>query len=342
MIHARDLRRLVGLTPEVIDSVEEGFRQLGLGRVSTPVPLRLDLPSSHGEVDVKTAHVDGWDSFAIKVSTGFFDNPARGLATGGGFMAVVDAATGQIRAMLLDGGYLTTVRTAAAGAVAARWLAPPVLHTVGIVGAGEQAHRQARAIALVRRPQRMLVFARRPERASALADALSEELGMPVEPAVTLEQLVGTSEAVVTCTPAPAPLIRAEWLHPGLHITAVGSDAPGKQELEANVIKQADRVVCDLRGQCLDLGECRAAAAAGAFTDDRQPTELGRIVAGTASGRQSAAEVTVCDLTGVGVTDTAIARFAFDQARQTGSRSRRGPGRTSPADPGATRTSERY
>lgn len=318
VVPAAELRRLVRLTPDVVDAIEDGLRQLGAGRVITPTPLRMDIPSQHGEVDVKTAHVEGWDSFGIKASTGFFDNPARGMETSGGFMALLDAGTGRVIAVLLDGGYLTTVRTAAAGAVAARWLAPKDVRTLGIVGTGEQALWQARAVALVRSPERVLVFGRRPERAAELSRRLSEELGVRAEPAATVEELVTASEAVVTCTPAREPLVRGEWLHPGLHITAVGSDSPDKQELEADVLLWADRVVCDLRRQCLEIGEGRAAARTGAFPAPDKPVELGSVVSGDVQGRRSEREITVCDLTGVGVTDTAVARLAWRQAKAAG------------------------
>lgn len=317
-VAAADLRRLVRLTPDVVDAIEDGFRQLGAGRATTPTPLRMDIPSQNGEVDVKTAYVEGWDSFAIKTSTGFFDNPARGLPTGGGFMVLLDAGTGEVLAVLLDGGYLTTVRTAAAGAVAARWLAPTDVRTLGIIGAGEQALWQARAVSLVRSPERVLVFGRRHEQAAGLARRLSEELGVRADPAVTVEEVIKGSEAVVTCTPAREPLVRAEWLHPGLHITAVGSDSPDKQELEAGVLLRADRVVCDLRRQCLEIGEGRAAAHVGALPAPDKPVELGALVVGEVPGRQSEREITVCDLTGVGVTDTVVARLAWRQAQAAG------------------------
>lgn len=320
VLTAAELRRLVDLTPAVVDAIEGGFRQLGTGRVTTPKPLRMDLPSHHGEVDVKTAHVEGWDSFAIKASTGFFDNPARGMASGGGFVVLLDAATGRVMAVFLDDGYLTTLRTAAAGAVAARWLAPKDVKTLGIVGAGEQALWQARAVALVRSPKRVLIFGRRPEQAVELAHRLSEELGIPAEPAATVEDLVRASETVVTCTPAREPLVRSEWLHPGLHITAVGSDSPDKQELEAHVLLRADRVVCDLLDQCLEIGEGRAAARTGAFPGPDKPVELGSVVCGEVPGRRSEREITVCDLTGVGVTDTAVARLAWREAQPASTR----------------------
>jgi ornithine cyclodeaminase len=146
------LRELVPLDLAAIDQIEVAFLSLATEAVAMPPILRLDLPEHRGEVDVKTAYLPRFDSFAIKVSPGFFDNPKLGLPSLNGLMLVLSAKTGLTEAVLLDNGYLTAVRTAAAGAVAARWLAKQHAPNVAVIGAGEQARLQLQARAIVRTP----------------------------------------------------------------------------------------------------------------------------------------------------------------------------------------------
>jgi ornithine cyclodeaminase len=126
--------------------------------------------------------------------------------------------------------------------------------------------------------------------------------------------MVEESEILVTCTSAREILVRSEWVHPGMHITAVGADAPGKQELDPEILRRADRVVCDSRAQVLTQGECQHVVDPSAPGDASWLTELGEIVAGMAPGRVRNDEVTVCDLTGVGMQDAAIARYVLARA----------------------------
>lgn len=314
----RDLRACVSLDLSAIDIVEEAFAALARGGVVMPPILSMAIAEKHGEVDVKTAYVPGLAGFAIKVSPGFFDNPKRGLPSLNGLMIVLDAETGIVKAVLLDNGYLTDVRTAAAGAVAARHLAPAYVETVGVIGAGMQAELQIEALALVRPFARLLVWSRDTAKAEAYAARMTVRLGRPVAVAESAETLVRQSQVVVTTTPSRSPLIQAEWLHPGLHITAIGSDSNEKNELDPAIITAADRFVCDRMAQSRVVGELRSAIAAGLVGSDFVTDELGAISAGLAPRRGSEDEITVCDLTGTGVQDTAIAVHALDVARSRG------------------------
>lgn len=318
ILNERELRNCVALDREAVDIVESAFATLARGGVVMPPILSMAIAERHGEVDVKTAYVPGLPAFAIKISPGFFDNPKLGLPSLNGLMVVLEAATGIVSAVLLDNGYLTDVRTAAAGAVAARHLAPRRVETAGVIGAGVQAELQMEALALVRPFERLLVWSRDAGKAEAYAARMSSRLGRPAAVADSPETLVRESQVVVTTTPSRSPLIRAEWLHPGLHITAMGSDAPEKNELDPTIIAVADRFVCDRLSQSRTVGELRAAVAAGTATKDQEFDELGAICAGQQPGRRAADEITVCDLTGTGIQDTAIAVHALAVARARG------------------------
>ena len=314
----RELRACVHLDLAAVEIVAEAFAALAGGKVVMPPILRLDVPQHNGEVDVKTAYVPGLDGFAMKISPGFFDNPKQGLPSTSGLMVVHSAETGMVKAVLLDNGYLTDIRTAAAGAVAARHLAPEGPVRAGILGAGTQARLQLRALALVRSITEARIWARSPDKAQACAEEMTAGLGLPVLAETSAEAVVRQSEVVVSTTPSREPLIRQEWLHDGLHITAMGSDAEHKNELAPHVLTLADRVVCDVRAQSARLGELHHALASGAVDGRFAVTELGDVVSGAAPGRRERREITVCDLTGTGVQDTAIALHALASASAVG------------------------
>ncbi len=312
-----DLRALVRVDLEAIDVVAQAFAALASGRVVMPPVLSMEIAEAHGEVDVKTAYIPGFEVFAIKVSPGFFDNPKIGLPSLNGLMILFSAKTGLVEALLLDNGYLTAVRTAAAGAVAARNLAPEV-RTAGVLGTGEQACLQLQAAHLVRPFEAALVWGRDADKADACARQLSESLGLPVRAEADPARVVAESQLVVTATPATTPVLLADWLHPGLHITAMGSDQAGKNEIDPAAFARLDRYVPDRLSQCEAMGELRAALAAGTITHAESLSELGAIVAGDAPGRRSPEDITLCDLTGTGAQDTAIATYAFTRATAQG------------------------
>lgn len=301
-----ELRGAVGLDLTLVGVIERAFAALAEGGVVMPPILSMELPQANGEVDVKTAYLPGFDGFAIKVSPGFFDNPALGLPSLNGLMILFSAKTGMVEAVFLDNGYLTDLRTAAAGAVAARHLAPERVEVAGVIGTGVQARLQMRAAHLVRPFARVLVHGRDPARAEACAGDLSRALGIPAEVVAAPADLVARSQLVVTATPSRAPLLMADWLHPGLHITAMGSDQPGKCEIDPQALIRADLYVCDRGSQCQLSGELETAVLEGLWTRG-DPPELGQIVTGQHPGRRSDGEVTIADLTGTGAQDTAIA-----------------------------------
>jgi ornithine cyclodeaminase len=219
-----------------------------------------------------------------------------------------------VEALLLDNGYLTDVRTAAAGAVTARHLAPATIETAGVIGTGVQARLQIEAAHLVRPFNRVLVWGRDAQKARQCAADLARSLAVEAIAEPDPARLVASAQLVVTTTPAREPVLKAAWLHPGLHITAMGSDQAGKNEIEATALGQADLYVADRLSQCEKLGELRSALAAGVLTDAGLP-ELGDIINGARSGRQADGDITICDLTGTGVQDTAIATYALTVAR---------------------------
>ncbi|HUU36726.1 MAG TPA: cyclodeaminase [Candidatus Desulfaltia sp.] len=318
ILREAEIRKCVGMTQEAVEAVELGFTRLAEGRVSLPPIIRVDVESHHGEVDVKTAYIEGLDSFAIKVASGFLNNPAIGLPYGSGMMVVMSAKTGFLEAVLLDNGYLTDLRTGIAGAIAAKHLAPSRVETAGVIGSGMQARYQIRGLRMMRPFKRLLVYGIDPDGVDRYITEMAEELGVEVVKAGGPEEVVRQSRFVVTTTPSREPYLRAEWLHPGLHITAMGADGEHKEELFPEVIGKADRLACDSKTQCFRLGELHHALKAGVISQDTDITELGELTGGRKIGRKTEEEITVCDLTGVGVQDTAIAVLSLQKALAQG------------------------
>ena len=313
-----DLRRIVPLDLEAIACVEDAFHALATKAVAMPPILRLDIPEHRGEVDVKTAYVPGLDGFAIKISPGFFDNPKIGLPSTNGLMVLLSTKTGLVQAVLFDNGYLTDVRTAAAGAVAAKHLSREDASVAAIFGAGMQAKLQLEALSLVRPIREARIWARDLTKAGNAADELAKKLGFPVRAAADGRAAVDGADIIVTTTPSSTPILKAEWLQPGQHVTAMGSDAEHKNEIEPAVLIAAGLYVADSLRQTRRLGELHHAIAAGLVAEDTIFPELGEIVAGRKPGRTGPDQITVADLTGTGIQDTAIATLASARAGSAG------------------------
>jgi ornithine cyclodeaminase len=312
-----EIRELIG-PRQALREVKEAFARLGRGQAVLPGVIALDMPGGAGEVHVKAAYLHEAARFVIKEAGSFPGNAREGRPTGSGVMLVFDASTGYLEAVLFDNGYLTDLRTAAAGALAADLLANPLVAQVGILGTGVQARFQLESLLLVRKPQRVVVWGRSEDKAAACAREMEGRFSLPVEVGGGVYQAVEGSEVLITATAASQPLVREDWVMKGTHINAVGADAPGKQEVFALVLAKADRVVADSLAQCLRFGEIHHAVETGAIAADDVYGELGELAAGLKPGRERLDEITVADLTGVGVQDAAVAGYVAAEAARTG------------------------
>jgi ornithine cyclodeaminase/alanine dehydrogenase-like protein (mu-crystallin family) len=317
LLRESDVRAAIDLGA-CIDAVERALAAYSTGASEMPGVIHLDVPEHRGEVHIKAGHLHGGRYYAAKFASGFAEPPS-GAAAIDGLVAVFDATDGSPAAILFDNGYLTDLRTAAAGAVAARWLAPQRVRCAAVIGTGAQARWQLRALAAVRPDvERVRIWGRDPGRASKCAADIRRLDGVPgdvpIDVADSPRAAVEDADVVITCTASREPLVAADWLAAGAHVTALGSDGPGKQELDPDVLGRADIVAVDSRPQCAMLGELQHALASGAVANAASVVELGEIIAGSASGRMRADERTVCDLTGVGVQDVAAATVVVQRA----------------------------
>jgi ornithine cyclodeaminase len=305
ILHRADVESALDMA-SCIDACERALAAYSSGGAELPGVIHLDVPESRGEIHVKAGHLHGFPYYAVKVASGFY---ARDPAAIDGLVLVFDVRDGSPAAILLDGGYLTDVRTGAAGGVAARYLARDDARVAAVIGTGIQARRQVEALVAVRPSiEEVRVWGRRPERATVAAAEIAAAHGLDASSAPSIREAVEGADVVITCTASIEPLVQAEWLASGTHVTAVGSDGPGKQELDPEALRRADRLVVDSVDQCRRLGELQHALDVA----DRA-VELGTICAGREPGRTSPDELSVCDLTGVGVQDVAAANLVVQE-----------------------------
>lgn len=296
--------------PQAAERIAEGFIAYAQGRVKVPPVQHLLFPQAQGDCCIKTAWVDGAPTFTVKVATGFYANPAKGLPSNGGLMLVLAADTGLPQALLHDEGWLTCLRTALAGQIVARALAPSVVHGIGMLGTGEQARLQLEHLRPVTACRALTVWGRS-DAALAAYRQFAEGLGFDVTTTRAAEQVARQANLIVTTTPARQALLMRDWIRPGTHITAVGADAPGKQELDPALVAAAAVVVVDSAAQCSHFGEVAHALRASLLAPERL-LELGHVLSGAAQGRRDDSQVTLADLTGVAVQDAQIAQCAWE------------------------------
>ena len=311
VLNSSEIKKCVQLNGQLIPIIEDAFKSLALGKTTMPPILRLDIEKYHGESDVKAAYIDGLDSYAIKVASGFFNNPNLGLPSSSGLMILLDSKTGVLKSVLLDKGYLTDVRTAIAGAIAAKHLSNPESSNVGIIGAGIQAKMQLEALLLVRNIKTAYIWSRDSKKTNTFVKNIKDKINIKIIACESPEQTVNLSEILITCTPSKSPIIKSEWLKQGLHITAMGSDAEMKNELDPKIIKDCDYYIPDSQSQTSILGELNHAIKAGLVSAEKKYNELVSVIINSNLGRSNINDVTVADLTGTGVQDTAIASHTY-------------------------------
>jgi ornithine cyclodeaminase len=275
------------------------MREALLADGDTPMPMHLDIAPESGEVHMKSSYARGGKYFALKIASTFPNNRARGLPTGNGMMLLCSAETGEPLAMLADQGHLTDVCTAAVSAMIAREIGRSD-RVLGILGTGIQARLTARLHAEVLPLEHIVLWGRTRARAEECARDLADLAHVTVadDPANVARE----ARLIVTVTASRAPILYVVDVQPGTHITAVGSDGPGKQELDPHILRWADWILADSVPQCERLGELQHA-----------PDQTGRAREFRAGGL-GPAHLSVADLTGLGVEDLFIARHVFERS----------------------------
>lgn len=302
---------------QAFDAVEAVFGAMASGDAYNFPVIREAI----GHADALYGFKSGFDragkTLGLKSGGYWPGNAEKGLTNHQSTIFLFDPDTGRLRA-LVGGNYLTAVRTAASSSVSIAHLAREDAKVLGMVGAGHQSTFQLRAAAEQRAFEKVVAWNPHPEMLPRLA-AVAEELGLAFD-AVSPEQLGAEADVVITITSAFEPLLMNDWIKPGTHIACMGTDTKGKQELDPALLAGA-RVFADEIAQSVTIGEAQHAVAAGVLAES-DITPIGAVINGTHPGRQSEAEITVFDGTGVGLQDLAVAAVAADQAERAGKATR--------------------
>jgi len=303
-----DLSRLLDYDA-VIEAVSVAFAAYSSGRTQTPLRVGVEPPGTNGVLLAMPCAVLEPPALGAKLVSVFRDNPSRGLPTVTSLYVLSDYASGAPLAVM-DGGYLTGIRTAAGSAVATRALAREDARTLGVFGTGVQARFHVETIRRVRPIEEVLVSGTSPAKADAFASWVTETTGLSAKAGSA--QDVSAADVVAACTTSPTPVVRE--VKDGAHINAVGAFTPSTRELPSELIARA-RVYVDTRaGACSEAGDLLLAQDDSDFTLERVVGEIGEVLLGSVAGRQQAHEVTVYKSVGAAFLDAATARLAFEQA----------------------------
>ena len=285
--------------------IEQGFIAYSNNEVVVPPVGELIFEDPPGDTHIKYGYIKSDDIYVIKIASGFYQNPAMGLASSSGLMLVFSQKTGMLQTVLLDEGHLTDVRTAVAGQIAVKHVASKTIKAIGVLGTGIQARMQVEYLKSVTPCRELFVWGRTPKRVAEYKNDM-EAAGFQVTPVDAPDQVVQHANVIITTTPSTTPLLFAADLRPGTHITAMGSDTDKKQELDEDILARADIIVADSISQCRERGEISKALAAGVI-EEKDVYELGDVIANKKSCNRKDSSISIVDLTGVAVQDIKIA-----------------------------------
>lgn len=313
LLSKEDVGRLISMQ-EVIGAVEEAYKAFSDGQVVQPPYMDIHLPEPRGEIDFKVGYCKANEIISMKASSGgFLDNPvAHGVPNGMGSVLLFDARSCALLCVM-DGSLLTGLRTGAAGAVSVKALARKNSKKISCIGTGNQARMQIRAISLVMQIGEIHAWSRSPASSASFKADMEGELGIPVILSGSKQAAVEQADILITTTRGKGPLVEAEWVKPGTHIVAIGTDTQGKQELQPEIFKHA-KIVHDSISQCIDRGETWHPLNRGIIGLHDIHGELGEILLGRKPGRENEGEITLFDSTGMAIQDNTTAERIYRNA----------------------------
>ncbi len=312
IIDKKTIERIIenSSSDELISYIEEAFVSYSYQKAVVPPVGTLSFQSPPGDVHIKYGYIKGEPYYVIKIASGFYENPTKGLSSSQGLNLVFSQKTGVLEAILLDQGYLTDLRTAVAGAICAKYLAPGTVKKIGIIGGGIQARLQLKYLQYVVDCKQVLVWDISKENLITYKEEMSRE-GFEIETTTESRKVAQECNLIVTATPSTTPIIFADDLLKGVHITAMGADTVGKQELDEAILKNADLIVLDSTKQCQSHGEIHKAFQNNMLVN-KDFMEMGEIISSGGIQRKPD-DITVADLTGIATQDIQISKFILEK-----------------------------
>ncbi len=316
LLSDREVRSLLSMQ-DAIAAVEDAFRARGMGKTQMPSKQYLFFERHEGDLRVMPGYIQTTEAAGVKIVNSHPRNPSEhGLPSVLATVIIVDPATGKPTA-LMGANSLTAIRTGAAGGVAASYMARSESSVVGLIGAGVQARSQLAALGEV---LQNISVVKVYDRDRARAESFCKDPWPPawsVSVASTPAEAVTSTDMVVTTTPSRSPIVRRSWVSPGTHINAIGADAPGKQEMDAEILANC-RLVVDDWDQASHGGEINVPLKRGQISRDDIAAELSDVICGRTPGRTSGDEITLFDSTGLAIQDVAVAALVYERAKSKG------------------------
>jgi alanine dehydrogenase len=309
-----DVQRALPMA-QAIDAVKSAFADLSMGRADAPLRTTLDVPKHDGVTLFMPAYLARNDAMALKIVSVFNQNPGKGLPLIHALVIVTNAETGAPEAVM-DGTYLTALRTGAASGAATDVLARPDCHRAGIIGAGAQGRTQLEAVCAVRPIEQAWIYDINPKQAERTAEEMRKQLDLSVEVAQSPTSAVEQSDVVCTATTSSSPVFLDADVRPGTHINAVGAYTPQMQEIPAATMMRAKVVIDHHEAALTEAGDLLIPIEQGQMTVRDIHAELGQIIAGAKPGRETPDEVTLFKSVGVAVQDVATAHAVLVAARE--------------------------
>ncbi len=315
LLNKDEVGRLIDMG-DVIGAVEEAYKAFSSGQVIQPAYIGIELPDHRGEIDFKLGYCTANEIISMKAhSGGFKSNPeAHGVPNSMGTILLFDARSCAL-VCIMDGSLITGLRTGASGAVSVKALARRNARTIASIGTGNQARMQIRAISKVMKIEAIHAWSRTPEALSKYKADIESEFGIPVIVAASKKAAVERADILVTTTRGKGDLVEAGWVKPGTHIVAIGTDAPGKQELDSELFRSA-KIIVDSIPQCIEKGETQHPLARNIIAKGDIHGEIGEVLLGTKPGRESDDEITIFDSTGMAIQDNFTAHRIYRNAME--------------------------
>ncbi len=295
--------------PKTVELVEAALKARAEGRA-------LDVPRVRARAPAGTLHILQAVAPELKLIgyKAYYSNPGKGARY---HVHLIDTDSGKLVAMI-EASHLGMLRTGAASGVATRYMARENAATVGMIGAGKQAVGQLEAVCAVRKIRAVKVYSRDTERARVFCSELSGRLGVTMEAVASAADAVRGADIINVITKAASPVLLGEWLEPGQHINAAGSNALTRRELDAAAIMRCARVVVDSRGTARnESGDLLPLVENGRLDWDALP-ELGEVIVGRITGRKSRDEITLYESHGMGIQDIYTGNYVLEVARNAG------------------------
>ena len=301
-----------------LEAVENGFREMGLGQIEMPPRVYLHFEKYNGVLIAMPAYIKGFDTAGVKIVTVHPENPEKyKLPSVIATIILNDPMNGKPLA-IMDGTYVTALRTGGAGACGAKYLSRKDSKVAAIIGLGVQGRSQLMGLCEVRDIDKAKVFDAVPAARKRYVDEMGTKLGLDIEAVDSVEVAVKDADIIVTCTPSPKPILRGELIRDGMHISAIGADTAAKRELDSSVFKKVDKVVVDFIPQALVVGDFAVPISEGVMKKEDIYAELGEIVVGKKRGRERSDEVTLFKATGMAIQDVGTAFKVYNLAKERG------------------------